>query len=91
MKLNLLVALIGSTQAIRFIDNVDELMNNLVLDSTGVDIDAMQGPNHHRKTWPLGVTDDSTLDNTVLNLGPDARKKAEKEQGLKYLDVPQAS
>ena len=91
MKLNCIVALIGSTQAIRFIDNVDEIMNNLVLDSTGVDIATMQPNDHWRKPWPQGITDDSTLDNTVLNLGADGLKKAKKENELKYLDVPKSS
>ena len=98
MKLNLLVALIGSTQAVRFIDNVDDIMNNLVLDSTGVDIAAMHtnganaidGKTNWRKPWPQGI-DDSTLDNTVLNLGAGERAAAKKEAELKYLDVPVAS
>ena len=38
MKFNLLVALVGTIQAVRFIDNVDDIMNNLVMDTTGVDI-----------------------------------------------------
>mgnify|MGYP004498072265 CR=1 FL=1 len=52
MKLNLLLALVASTQAIRFIPNVDEIMNNLVLDTSGVDIGAMQPNDSHRKQWP---------------------------------------
>ena len=52
MKLNLLVALIASAQAIRFIPNVDEIMNNLILDTSGVDIASMQPNDHHRKQWP---------------------------------------
>ena len=41
MKTTVLVALFGATQAIRFIDNVDDIMNNLVLDTSGVDIGAL--------------------------------------------------
>ena len=52
MKLNLIVALIGSAQAVRFIPNVDDIMNNLVLDTTGVDIEKLQPKDHWRKPWP---------------------------------------
>ncbi len=42
MKYTCFIALIGASQAIRFIDNVDDIMNNLVLDTSGVDVSAMQ-------------------------------------------------